>query len=242
MKSSFFSIIIPAFNAEKTISKSLDSIIAQTFKEIEVVCVDGGSTDNTLEIIKEYSQKNKFISFISEKDSGIYDAMNKGIRLAKGKWIYFFGSDDSFFNKTVLADIYDAAKKFNGSVIYGNVYSTVYGKKYDGEFDKQKILSGNIAHQAIFYNKKLFAKIGDYNLKYRILADWEYNLRWMNNSRIKRKYVDLTVANYAAGGKSDNVYDQPFYTDFQYLIEKYGYRKKSLKQKIRALIKKMIGI
>ena len=95
-------IIIPTYNCEKTIGDALDSILGQSIKEVEVLIVDGLSTDRTLEIVAQYQTKHANIVLHSEKDEGIYDAMNKGIGLAKGDWLYFMGSDDTLFENTTL--------------------------------------------------------------------------------------------------------------------------------------------
>ena len=178
--------------------------------------MDGCSTDDTVKIIQSYSVKNKSVKCISEKDQGVYDAMNKGVKMAKGEWVYFLGSDDTLFDQHVLEKVNDHLKTVNCSVLYGNISSPVYGEKYDGEFNAQKILSKNIAHQAIFYKRKIFKVIGYYNLNYAMLADWDFNLRWMNNRKIKGEYIDLIIANYAPGGISDNNYDSVFHKDFPF--------------------------
>lgn len=233
------SIIIPTFNSAATIEQCLNSIINQKVKYIEVICIDAVSSDDTIEILKKYANLYSYIKWISEPDKGIYDAMNKGINLAKGKWIYFLGSDDLLFNDHVLSDIDNSLENPRLDIIYGNVNSPVYGEKYDGEFDRSKIAIKNIAHQAIFYRKKVFKKIGFYDLNYKMLADWDLNLRWVIKKRIQRKYVDLTIARYAPGGKSETITDTTFYADFQNLLYKYGYKKRTLRTQIRYFIEQL---
>lgn len=200
----FFSIIIPTFNAAKTLSTCLDSILNQACTNFEILLIDGCSTDDTLFIIKKYvALANANIKWISEIDKGIYDAMNKGIKLAKGEWLYFLGSDDQLYSIDVLYKIYDCLnenKKLD--VIYGDVYSTRFNGIYDGEFNIEKIFTKNICHQAIFYKKNIFKKMGNYNIKYKVFADWDFNLRWFQSKKINREYINIICAEYADGGYS----------------------------------------
>lgn len=240
MTTPFVSIIVPTFNSSQTIQAALNSILNQSMQSYyEIIIIDAKSTDATLNKIDQCCTEQVEIRVVSEKDNGVYDAMNKGIKLSKGQWLYFLGSDDTLFNDHVLEDASSFLKDPQLDVVYGNVSSPLYGEKYDGEFTEWKIPFKNIAHQAIFYRKTLFEKIGNYNLKYRMLADWDLNLRWMINKKIRRKYIDVTIANYATGGMSEVVRDEIFYADFQKLLKQYGYKKVNLKAKIRNFIKRL---
>lgn len=200
MTQPFISIIIPTCNSDKTLCECLESILNQSFLDYEVIIVDGVSSDNTMPIVKHYANSFPNVHWISKRDKGIYDAMNKGARLAKGEWLYFMGSDDTIFSKDTLNEIKKELKDFD--VVYGNVLSTRFNGIYDGSFTKEKIYEKNICHQAIFFNKRVFKKIGEFNLRYSSHADWDHNLRWFLSGKIKRKYVDLIFANYADGGFS----------------------------------------
>lgn len=198
------SIIIPTFNSAKTLAVCLDSILKQSFTDFEVLIMDGLSTDNTLEIAKSYDDVRLIIS--SEKDNGIYDAMNKGITQSKGEWIYFLGSDDRLFNKNVLREVYEIQKKGNSKIIYGNVLIegqagwAKNGQIYDGEFSLSKLIESNICHQAIFYKKEVFDKLGLYNIKYSICADWDLNLRLMGSYQFL--YTNTIIAVFHGGNSS----------------------------------------
>ena len=121
MQNPLFSIIIPTFNSSKTLKECLDSLFEQSFNSYEVLIIDSVSTDATLSVLKEYTSKYPNIKVYSEKDNGIYDAMNKGMSLAKGDWLYFLGSDDTFYNSRVLSHVSNAIGNTTKKVVYGNV-------------------------------------------------------------------------------------------------------------------------
>jgi glycosyltransferase involved in cell wall biosynthesis len=222
----FFSIIIPTFDSSATIKSCLESILNQSFLYFEVCIIDGFSSDNTIEIVKEYSSQYPNIHFVSEKDNGIYDAMNKGIQLAKGEWIYFLGSDDLIHHKDVLQAVYSLDKS-EYQVVYGNakiIGKTAWAKEgqlYDGEFDLQKLLKKNICQQAMFYHKRSFAnKTSLFNIDYEICADWDFNLRcW---ARKEFLFLNMTIVDFYGGGASTRKNaNQKFYDDFDKNITKY---------------------
>ncbi|MEO7534677.1 MAG: glycosyltransferase family 2 protein [Ferruginibacter sp.] len=229
MSSPKISVIIPTFNAEKTIAKALDSILFQAFSNYEILVLDGKSADGTLEIIKSYAEKNECITWLSKKDDGIYDAMNNGIKKAKGDWIIFMGSDDSFFSDDVLLRVNNAIGENKASrMIYGNVHlnksigfeneSLVYG----GEFHTRRILYANICHQSIFYHQSLFQELGVFNTKYKLLADWDFNLRCFNLAN--PHYLDIIVSNYFVGSTSAQNVDDLFKKDLvQNMVFTYPY-------------------
>lgn len=200
MDTPFFSIIIPTFNSGSTLGKCLISIYEQSFDNFEVIIVDGKSTDNTLSIISSFN--NNKTNVISETDLGIYDAMNKGIKLAKGTWIYFLGSDDSLYNDTILTHI-KSITETNASprFIYGNVLTSGnYIKSYE-QYTYSKLVKINICHQAIFYHFSLFKE--NYNLKYKVLADWDFNLKVFRGKNFPL-YTNQIIARYSLNGVSSN--------------------------------------
>ncbi len=149
------SIIIPTYNSEKTIKDCLDSIISQTYTDYEVLIMDGVSSDNTINIVKEY--KNSNIHIFSEKDTGVYDAMNKGIDKSNGKWLYFLGSDDRLYDNNVLKDIISFISENDCNVAYGNAYFIGKEKFHAGYFTRERLNKQmNICHQAIFIKKRYF--------------------------------------------------------------------------------------
>ena len=193
------SIIIPTFNASKTLSDALESILGQSFTDYEVLIMDGLSSDNTVEQARSFQDAR--IRIVSEKDAGIYDAMNKGIQLAHGEWLYFLGCDDKLFDKETFQEIAPSLES-DCDVVYGNVSFLISGRTYDGKFSRLKLLRSNICHQAIFTRKSVFQRIGVFNTEYKGLADWHFNMRWFNNKAIKFKYVPQIIAYYSEDGYS----------------------------------------
>ena len=222
------SVIIPTFNSEKNIQGCLKSILSQTNKNFELIIVDGGSTDQTIQKIRVCVPHDTKIQQISEADQGIYDAMNKGINKANGKWILFLGSDDRIYQEEVFEQVIKETEQNEQiDIFYGNVYSLRFNGLYDGPFTKEKLLIKNICHQAIFFKKSVFQQIGNFNLKYKVLSDWDHNLRWFYSKKVLNRYIDITVAEYADGGFSSLNTDVVFYNDKP--LKEYIYLSQDLK-------------
>lgn len=210
--SPFFSIIMPLYNCEGTLQQALDSITNQVFKNYELVLVDGGSNDDTQYIISNFKKAaNHHIQFISEPDRGIYDAMNKGIDMATGQWLYFMGGDDTFSNTIVLEQAYQAIQNEPAHLVYGNVTGTISNTKYADD-TVNKVLSRGIHHQGIFYKREVFNYTGKYNLKFRVAADYHLTLKVFCNPEFKAKYINLDIARFGEAGLSSSVYDYRFYS------------------------------
>ncbi|MDY0221997.1 MAG: glycosyltransferase family 2 protein [Desulfobacterium sp.] len=195
------SIVTVVYNGEKHIEKTIQSVITQTYDNIEYIIIDGGSTDGTLDIIKKFEN---FIDYwVSERDNGIYDAMNKGIDLASGGWINFMNAGDSFYTYTIIEDIFTKNSCKNIDIIYGDhnvVYP--YKTKISQAGSIEKIWKGSqFCHQSSFISAKTH-KRNKYNLQNRIGADFElfYSLYRQNKAF---KYINTVIANYSAGGFSD---------------------------------------
>ena len=218
------SVIIPTFNSEKTIENCLKSILTQTHKNFELIIVDGSSTDQTIQKIKMCVPNEIKIQQISEADKGIYDAMNKGITKATGNWIMFLGSDDKIYQDDVFEQfIRETKQNEQTDVFYGNVYSSRFNGLYDGPFTKEKLLNKNICHQAILFKRSVFNQIGNFDLKYKALSDWDHNLRWFFSKKITNKYMDIIVAEYADGGFSSLNTDLKFFADKPFQFLRLGY-------------------
>ena len=214
---SLISIVIPAFNAAGKIEHCLLSICSQTFRDFEVLVMDGQSSDDTGAIVERFRKKYSNIHFFSDRDKGIYDAMNKGIGLARGKWLLFLGADDELYDASVLADVAAELHGQTADVVYGDVLltgDTLFGKKgdrYAGEFTREKIIRQNICHQTVFYRKDVFEKLGMYKLEYPINSDWDINQHAL--ARLETSYIPVIVAKFSAGGQSSRIVDRFYEQD-----------------------------
>ena len=188
----------------------------QTFRDYEIILQDGASSDDTIRIAREFQNASPGmdIKLFSEKDNGPYDAMNKGCRRASGEWLYFLGSDDELRDANVLSTVMRSPSLATCDVIYGNVQvvgdagARRMAPVYDGIFDLEKLLKKNICHQAIFYRATFLRRIGEYNTRYAVWADWDFNLRcW---SKTEFKYIDTIVADFYTGGLTGRSGDECF--------------------------------
>jgi glycosyltransferase involved in cell wall biosynthesis len=205
-----FSIIIPTLNSAFVIRKALESILVQKFFDYEVLIIDGGSTDGTIEVISSYDDER--VKIFSQCEKGIYDAMNMGISLASGKWLYFFGSDDQLADDYVFSDMFKLVQFDRINLIYGNV--SIIGQvnwakgeeNYAGRFNLYRLLRRNICHQSIFYNRRFLLKNNlGYKTEFPISADWDLNIRCFLLT--KPTHVNRTIAIFQGGGKSSRETD-----------------------------------
>lgn len=210
-------IITVSYNAVATIEKTILSVINQTYPHIEYIIIDGGSVDGTVDIIKKYD--NKISYWISEHDEGIYDAMNKGVNLAHGDWIYFLGADDILFKKHTIESVVTNFVDFD-TVYYGNVVLKRSGKIYLGKFDKYKLSITNLNHQSVFYPRRVFEKYR-YDIKYLIYADYVLNIKCWGDKNYNTWYIDEVIAYYNEIGISSKTIDANFEKDRNSLIYKY---------------------
>ncbi len=166
------SIIIATFHAEQVLEKCISSILGQSLDNIELIIIDGGSTDATCKIISKYSDHITYS--ISEADQGIYDAMNKGIDQAQGKWILFLGSDDQIHESNTLSNILKESDS-TPDLIAGNiVYDT--GNRFHPSFNWKMYLKNTLHHQGVLYNRRVFSDFR-YNPEHKISGDYELNLK-----------------------------------------------------------------
>ncbi len=202
-KQPLLSLITVCYNAAEVLENTLLSAMNQTFQDFELVIIDGGSKDNTLEIAKKFSPKIGYI--VSEKDSGIYDAMNKGIKAAKGKWVYFLNAGDAFYSPNVLSNIFDKQLPANIELLYGQIETKneptginyIAGKRVA---IKDFYHSYPICHQATFSQKKLFNEIGYFNTKYKLAADTEWFYRVFKQLPNATLFIELPIAFYDIQG------------------------------------------
>lgn len=215
-----FSIGIATYNSSAVIEELLNSIYHQTYKNYEVVIADGLSTDGTLEIAKKWLRPSD--KMISEKDNGVYDAMNKVLDLATGDFLIFMGSDDHFMSNRVLADVAEAIDKAENDIdalYYGGCYMDGYHSVSNKTWTKWSWVRGTMCHQGIFYPKTVYKKY-KYNLMYKINADYAYNINLWNKAKFK--HIEVIVSFFNDGGLSgSNRFDMPFRKDLPAMLRKH---------------------
>jgi len=218
-------IIIATYNAAIYIKNCLSSIAENISEPYELIIVDGNSSDNTLEIINNAKGLNPKI--ISEPDKGIYDAMNKGVKLATGKWVIFLGADDRILPSFGKVGPYLIDDK---SIYYGNC---VNGESwFGGQFSSYKLAKMNLCHQAILYPLALLKKY-PYSLKYPVFSDYLLNIQSWGDSSFKKTYVDVDIAYYHMEGFSSTAEDLAFKGDKPKLVKKYLGNMTYLRYRIR---------
>jgi len=194
-----FSIVVPTLNAAATLPACLKSIASQTFVDVELVVVDGGSSDGTLDIA-DGSVDILGTRLITHQgpDHGPFDAMNRGVGMVTGTWLLFLGADDTLYEADTLAEVAAFIGGHEPSdLVYGDVLFCSTSTRHAGAFDLDRLLfEQNICHQAIFYRRQLFADIGPYNLRYPVWADWDFNIRCFSNPALVTRYMDIVVARY----------------------------------------------
>ena len=199
------SVLTPCYNSIKTIEKTLQCIEKQTYKNIEYIIVDGGSTDGTLELIEQYRSKlpEKF-TLISEKDHGIYDAMNKGIGLASGQLIGIVNSDDWYEDDTIE----QVVRHYQGNeyeVVYGMQRTYLNGKEKATFIYHHDFLSDQmITHPTCFVTRAAYKKLGVFDLKYRSAADYDLMLRFYESGKVVFTPIYRVLSNFQLGGMSSS--------------------------------------
>ena len=217
------SIIIVTFNAKKTIRSAIRSVTEQQYSNAELIIVDGASTDGTVEILKELD--HEITCWKSERDNGIYDAMNKGIEMATGKWLLFLGADDKLC-KGILNHIFLSPENSDAELIYGLINTNDSGKLFGGESNFQKMVATNIPHQAIFYAKTLLSKFNGYDTRYKILADYDLNLKIFEQAVVEKKFINTAIAIFCSTGTSNRTIDYLFFTEkLAWFIDHHGLSK-----------------
>lgn len=203
------SIIIPTYNDATLLEGLLVSIQEQTFQNLEVLIIDGNSSDHIESVVNSHA--NLVSYFVSEKDQGIFDAMNKGIKQANGKWLYFIGADDQFYNESILDEVFTSESIEESDILYAKVWNN-FKKKAEGEpiLNQKEFISKNIWHQSMFFKSTVFDEAGLYETQYKIAADTVFNLKAFCLYKFKWKYLDLVVSSFSGKGisaqKNDTVY------------------------------------
>jgi glycosyltransferase involved in cell wall biosynthesis len=199
------SIITINLNNSAGLRKTIESIICQKHNDFEFIVIDGGSIDGSLDIIKNY--ENKIDYWASEKDQGIYNAMNKGIQKSHGEYCFFLNSGDYFVKDDVLKKIFE--NEIQQDVVFGNMIVLFNNKVVGKSKGKSKITfldiyCGIVKHQAAFIKRSLFDDFGLYNEKLKIISDWEFFLKTIGIGDSTYKYLDIDITCFDNNGISNN--------------------------------------
>lgn len=241
------SIITATFQSAKTVKDTFESVLGQTYTNFEHIIVDGASKDNTMDIVKSYEEAYQGrLKYISEKDTGLYDAMNKGIKMATGDIIGILNSDDKYAHKNVLQEIANCFEKTNCDGTYGNLIfmdaETMSKPQRIWRSKEGKLEQGWIpAHPTLYLKREVYDKIGLFNLSYRIVADYDFMVRMLKDKTIHLSYIDDDLVHMRVGGVSTdgikgyyknlkeahkvlvaNQIPHPYYIDFRRCVKTVG--------------------
>lgn len=204
-------VITVCYNRKATIEKAIKSVLEQNYHNIEYIIIDGNSTDGTKEIIESY--RDKISLYVSEPDKGMYDAINKGLKLATGDVIGLMHSDDEFYDNYAITKI---AARFNydpstdgvygdGVYVSNDTEERLIRNRIGGAFSLQKVNSGWLPlHTTVYLKKTIIDKYGFYNLDFKIASDTEFLLRYLYKYKINISYINDYIVKMRMGGMSTN--------------------------------------
>ncbi|GGF60896.1 glycosyltransferase family 2 protein [Wenyingzhuangia marina] len=210
-------IITVCYNSAKTLETTIQSVIDQTYDDIEYIVVDGGSKDQTLDIIKKHQKR--ISKWISEPDNGLYDAMNKGVSMSTGDVVGLINSDDLFCDNRAIEKVMNIFKK---NIDIDSVYADLFYVSQNNidnivrrwiTGDKRKFRKGwHPAHPTFYVKKKIYNKYGNFNLSYKIAADFEIMLRFIEKYKISTQYLNEPLVKMRLGGETNknlkNIFNQ----------------------------------
>lgn len=202
------SIITSCYNREATIRGAIESVLAQDYPDIEYIVVDGASKDGTLDVINEY--KNRIVKIVSEPDHGMYEAINKGIRLATGDIIGLVHSDDMLYDKHVISDVVAAFEQSNADFVYGdgiyvdfNETNKLVRNWIGGPYHRWKVRCGWLPlHPTCYIRRDVMMREGLYNESYQIAADSDLLVRYLYKAHLKVDYIHRRIIRMRMGGLS----------------------------------------
>ena len=226
------SIITVSYNAEKTIENTINSVLKQSYNNIEYIIIDGNSKDSTMKIVNRY--KGSITKIVSENDKGIYDAMNKGIKISSGDIIGILNADDVYFNDNVIEkkiSVFKNNKKINGC--YSNlIYISKYNKKIVRNWISEKFLykkikyGWTIPHPTLFLRKQVYKDYGLYDLNFGNAADYEFILKIILDKEIDIEYINFFSVKMLTGGSSNKSIKNIFLQNIKILnaLDKHNIR------------------
>jgi len=205
-KPPYISIITVVYNGEQYLDECIESVENQTYQDYEYIIIDGRSSDNTVEVIKRHDANIDY--WISEKDSGIYDAMNKGVQASRGQWIYFLGCDDKLFSPETLKKIAPQLLESKCQLAYGNIKNS-NGATVRSKYGHKLLLHNTIHHQSCFYNRGLYNKF-QYDSSLKAISDYELNLI-CHLAKMPGLKLNETIAYCRDGGASTTPQNYPLF-------------------------------
>lgn len=202
------SIVTAAYNSAATIRDTIESVLSQDYPDIEYVVADGGSKDGTVEILKSYGDK---VKWISERDSGIYEAMSKGVAMATGDAIGIMGSDDFYPDNQAISRVAKAFEESKADSVYGDLYyvdaedtNKIVRNWQSGKYDRQRFLNGWMPpHTAFFLKKSAYDAYGLYDTSYQSAGDYELMLRMLYKHNVSSFYIPAVLMKMRTGGNSN---------------------------------------
>lgn len=203
------SVITINYNNKDGLNKTIQSIIGQTYTGIEYIVIDGGSTDGSVDIITANSQNINY--WVSEKDNGIYDAMNKGIKQAKGEYLLFLNSGDYFYTNESVAIF--ASQHDDKDIVYGDLQvvetDSTWVKNYPSKLSFKYFLQDTLPHPACFIKRSAFEKVGLYDTSMQIAADWAFFIKAICLHNLSYKHLDQVISGFYNNGVSSHAHNQP---------------------------------
>jgi len=217
------SIITVNYNDKAGLKKTIASVISQSYKNIEFIVIDGNSTDGSKEILAEFA--HYFTYWVSEPDKGIYNAMNKGIKIATGDYLLFLNSGDSLYEDSTLENVNIAMNEgldiYYGDIIYDEIHDQSK-RTFPDQLTFAFFFERNISHQASFIKRSLFHTVFLYNEDFKIVSDWEFFIYAICKREVSYKHLDQVITNYDVTGVSSNIDNHPMmYLEREASLNKY---------------------
>ncbi len=224
----FFSIVIPVLNAAGKLERSIQSVLREPGEWWELWVMDGGSQGATIDVLRKYEER---LRWASEPDAGVYDGINKGIARSSAPYLYFLGAGDTL-RPGVLEKVARQAPRTRAGFIYGNVFMHDKQLVWDGEWTPEKFRTRTPCQQAVFYDRRIFAWHGGFDVRFKTMADYAMNIRCFGDKRVRKIFVDEVIADYEGAGYSANYRDEAFYEARPELLRKWlGVEPKKKKEK-----------
>ena len=240
------SIVTVCLNSQNTIEQTIQSVLNQTYSNIEYIIIDGGSVDDTLDIIKKYETAfGDRLKWLSESDKGVYDAINKGIRMSRGDIIGVLSSDDWYEKNAVEKVMEHYDREFPCQVIYGMFRTIKDNQEPKITFINHSFLESEmLCHEACFISRKAYRLTGLYSLRYRIASDYDLLLKMTEHEKVRFTPVMEVLVNFRLGGISND--DERLKEQFAIRAKHFHYPKEKyaiymMWFKVKIVVKKMLG-